>query len=248
MQGGRSPPQKSSDNYDKHENGRLWIGWDPRIWEIKNVMSSEQYLHSEVYLANGTFSHYMTAIYALNQLSHRKNLWNDIQSLGDRINMPWIIIGDYNNVLKVNDRMGGNEVQEYEYRDLENMMEAIGVYEHETQGPHFTWSNKHSQNLIHSRIDRALCNSLWFTKFQDSRIDVLNPHISDHSPLKVWMDRHNMISRQKRRFKFLNCVTEKPEFMEILRSNWQQEIEGRPMYKLWRKLFRLQPELQKLNR
>ncbi|XP_058765287.1 uncharacterized protein LOC131638757 [Vicia villosa] len=198
---------------------RIWLGWDHRVYDIKIIGTSDQYLHSEVYQGNGEFSHYLTAIYAHNQLTHKKKLWDDLQILGDMINKPWIIIGDFNNVLKTEDRMGGNEVQESEYRDLENLMEVNGVFEHETKGSYFTWSIKHIQGMIYSRIDRALYNNMWFTKFPESVIEVLNPHISDHSPLKVTLDRDRVFSRQRKRFQFLNCVIEKPEYMDTLKNN-----------------------------
>lgn len=41
-------------------------------------------------------------------------------------------------------------------------------------------------------------------------------------------------------FKFPNIITENSEFMEAVADNWKQEIVGKPMYVLWKKLQRLQ--------
>ncbi|XP_058775952.1 uncharacterized protein LOC131650248 [Vicia villosa] len=214
-------------------------GWNQQVWDIKMLENTDQFVHCEAYKENGDFSHYLTSIYAQNQLIHRKKLWEDIQNVGSIINRPWIIIGDYNNVLKITDRIGGNEVQEAEYRDLEQMMENLGLYEHETKGDHFTWFNKQSQGPIYSRIDRALCNSFWFATFPDCVIEVMRSHISDHAPLKVNMVNQHGYVKKKRRFQFLNCVTVREDYMNKLSDSWQQPMGGNPMYKLWRKLIRL---------
>ncbi|XP_058753184.1 uncharacterized protein LOC131626385 [Vicia villosa] len=65
----------------------------------------------------------------------------------------------------IQDRIGGNEVRRAEYIELEELMNDIGLYEHETRGSHYTWSNKHGQGAIYSRIDIAICNGEWFSAF-----------------------------------------------------------------------------------
>ncbi|KAI5413590.1 hypothetical protein KIW84_057961, partial [Lathyrus oleraceus] len=146
-------------------------------WTIKHLRASDQYIHNEVYQINGEFSHFLTVVYAQNQLGNKRNLWNDLSNIGSTITKPWIINGDFNNVLKINDRVGGNEIQEAEYVDLEEMMDDKGLFEHDIKGQHFTWSNKHTNGLIYSQIDRDLCNSEWFINFLDCEIKILNPHI-----------------------------------------------------------------------
>lgn len=63
-----------------------------------------------------------------------------------------MIISDFNNVLNITKRVEGNEVQMAEFIDLERMMEETSLYEHETKGCYFTWSNKHTNGIIYSRI------------------------------------------------------------------------------------------------
>lgn len=78
--------------------------------------------------------------------------------MANTIQDPWVVIGGYNNVLTVEDIMGGCLVQEVEYVDLEYIMNEVGLFEHAINGNHHTWSNKHNNWTIYSRIDRAICN------------------------------------------------------------------------------------------
>lgn len=88
-------------------------------------------------------------MYGHNTLDRRRQLWNDLRVIDGSIQGPWFIIGDFNNVLCVGDRIGGHDVAAYEYADLQDMMDNIGLFEHNMIGPHFTWSNKHVQGVIY---------------------------------------------------------------------------------------------------
>ncbi|XP_058751689.1 uncharacterized protein LOC131624791 [Vicia villosa] len=235
-----------ADNYSCHPNGRLWLGWDKDYWEVNITHKSEQHMHCEMKTEQSHM--YVTLVYAHNQLEKCKKLWKDISLIAPQIQDPWMIIGDYNNVLKLHDRIGGNDVHRAEYIDLEEMMSNIGLYEHATRGSYYTWSNKHSQGTIYSRIDRAICNGEWYLKFPRCEIDVLQPYISDHSPLKVNLDHSSITQKCRPCFKFLNCVTQREDYIANIKENWQIPIEGRPMYICWRKLIRLQKTLSLLNR
>ncbi|XP_058774345.1 uncharacterized protein LOC131648620 [Vicia villosa] len=158
--------------------------------------------------------------------------------------MPWIVIGDYNNMLTCQDRIGGNPVAVTEYKELEDMIHRNGLFEAPSRGCHFTWSNKQSAGTIYSWIDRIIGNGLWFQAFPDAIVEVLPPGISDHSPIRV-----SCLAPQGRRkvlFKFLNCVTKKEGFQDIVRQSWNVRVQGNAMHRLWIKLKRLQNPLRPL--
>lgn len=66
------------------------------------------------------------------------------------------------------------------------MITEARLFEHETRGNHFTWCNKHTDGLIYSRIDRTICNREWFMKYSDCEVEIMQAHISDHFPIKLW--------------------------------------------------------------
>lgn len=146
------------NNYNKHPNGKIWIMWDISSITMKIIDCFDQFIHGEVYNLEVKIMHWLSIIYAYNQIVNRKKLWMYIKDCARTIQGPWMIIGDYKNVLRVEDIIGGNMVQDIEYVDLECMMERLELNEHDTIGNHYTWSNKHSNGLIYSRIDKALRN------------------------------------------------------------------------------------------
>lgn len=183
--------------------------------------------------------------YAFNQLDLRKKLWDDILALSNSVVGPWCLAGDFNNVLSTTDRTGGHEVVVHEYQDLVHMMTSVGLFACSTTGDYYTWSNKHRQGMIYSRIDLVLGNMQWFLQYDRCRIEVLEPHIPDHSPLCIQLDIPSHYRRYM--FKYLNCWIEDVDFMSTVAQAWQQVVPGRPQYAIWKKLQFLQPRLKQFN-
>ncbi|KAL5124246.1 putative ribonuclease H protein [Glycine soja] len=234
------------DNYDRHENGRIWLLWDHREVNLKLIQIDEQFIHVEIYSLDQSLKFVALVIYAFNQLDRRKELWNKIEDIGRNLNGPWIVIGDFNNVLNSQDIIGGNNVVETEVRDLKTMMSNMGLFEADMKGNHYTWSNKHVIDVIYSRIDRVIGNVDWFQKYQDASYEVLDPNISDHSPIKIGLQIQK--PRKVYLFRFINCISKDPSFMQLVASSWHVESRGTSMEKLWYKIKRLQSVLRPLSK
>ncbi|CAK8532356.1 unnamed protein product [Lathyrus sativus] len=234
------------DNYAQHDNGRIWIHWDDNSRQVEFVASTDQMIHCKVNDANDNFMFWMTAIYAQNQLHHRKKLWQDIEKICANQTGPWMLIGDFNNVMKIEDRIGGNEVTENEYKDLIEMMSKTELYALDHQGDYFTWSNKQEHNAIYSRIDHMLGNADWMQQNDNTTLTHENPNISDHSMLIL---NDNMPkTRANRVFKFINCSTDLDHFWDTVSDSWNMPMEGSLMFIVWRKLLRLQPHIKSLSK
>lgn len=106
------------ENYASHNNGRIWVMWDDSRIMVVEVRNIAQFIHCGIYNLNGSYGMWYTAIYAFNTLDKRKQLWRDIGDIHSQLHQPWFLMGDYNNVLRVQDRMRSNPVHEAEYRDL----------------------------------------------------------------------------------------------------------------------------------
>jgi hypothetical protein len=205
-------------------------------------------IHCGLFDTNGVFLNWFTAIYAFNHLEQRKMLWKELEAIHYSQQGPWCLIGDFNNVLKAADRVGGKLVHESEYADLVSFMDKAGLSDMDCSGDYYTWSNKQMGNTIYSRIDRVLGNVDWFQLHIDSTLTNLDPDISDHSLLCLTGSIPVNYVPPKALFKFLNCVSCMPDFLDCVSNSWNVPIAGRPMYVLWRKLLRLQPVMRKLSR
>lgn len=233
------------DNYRHHGNGRIWVLWDKDKVNVQLIGSSYQYLHCMVMSTDNTLCCTVTVVYALNHLNERKKLGDDICTLASGITGPWCILGDFNNVLHVTDRIGGNPIQAYEYADLESMMTTSGLSELPMTGHEYTRCNKHTQGVIYSKIDRALGNMDWFQVYQGAQVEVLDPGVSDYCPLYLNFQQP-VDARRQSMFKFMNCAADTPQFLDLVRCEWDMPMDGRPGYIVWRKLKRMQSVMRGL--
>lgn len=207
--------------------------------------SNDKLIHTRVYNFAGELKYWCTGIYAWNTLKERKNLWGDIEKIEPNQNEPWIIMGDFNNVLRENDRLGGKVVMEAKYEDLASMMEKMDLYEKDSQGDHFTWSNKKSNRMIFSRIDRIIANIPWHQQHINYTLFIMELEILDHSLL--CLKTPGQVHLQKSHFKFLNVVIQTEGFLSTVKEDWDRPMEGSAMLVLWKKLQRLQLTIRRLS-
>lgn len=111
---------------------KLWHKWS--YFDNYDIHPSDQHIHVGIKSLDGTLQSWCTVVYAHNNINLRKKLWEDLEGIHNRYQGYWFIIGDYNNVLSIHDRIGGKNVKESEYIDLTDMMERVGLFEKESEG------------------------------------------------------------------------------------------------------------------
>ncbi|KAK4733752.1 hypothetical protein R3W88_008013 [Solanum pinnatisectum] len=118
------------------------------------------------------------------------------------------------------------------------VIEACGLMDLGFSGQKFTWSNKRGiHHRIWKRLDRALVNDNWLGKMPQTNIIHLPSVGSDHCPLLMEMTLKE--EDHIRYFKFLNCWTDQPTFLDIVKACWEKNVEGNNMWRFHQKLKRL---------
>ena len=97
---------------------------------------------------------FLTLVYGRNLDYQRVPLWEAIESIALSLEDTWCVLGDFNTVLRLGERIGGVEVTERETRDFTSCINQNGLTEFQYEGAFFTWTNK----TVWSRIDRAFHN------------------------------------------------------------------------------------------
>ncbi|XP_071901209.1 uncharacterized protein [Coffea arabica] len=95
------------DNYACHQNGRIWVFWDPSKASVKTIKLSSQFVHTEIVDKQSSLSLLATFVYASNSIDERECLWHDLVQLNVDSNCSWIALGDFNTILKMDEKIGG---------------------------------------------------------------------------------------------------------------------------------------------
>lgn len=101
---------------------------------------------------------FVTFVYGFHTIVSRRPLWDTISDLCPSIMGPWLVMGDFHNVFKPEEKLNGLPVTDYEVRDPTLCCSSSGLSYLNSVGCFFTWTN----NTVMSKLDRALVNDLWW--------------------------------------------------------------------------------------
>ncbi|XP_074306169.1 uncharacterized protein LOC141641406 [Silene latifolia] len=234
-------------NSSLHRGGRIWLLWDPVLYDVTVLDLQVQCIHSEVFDKARRKRFWFTIVYGLNKLAEREPLWDCLRSYSARLTGAWLVGGDFNAVLASNERVGGAPVTNAEMRPLLQVTQDCQLYDLVAKGAFYTWTNKHDiGSKVCSRLDRVLINGEWLAEFPDSYSHFLPEGVFDHCPaiIRLEMDR----LRTGSSFKYYNMWASSPDYKEIVRTGWNQQVYGSPMYKVTWKLKALKGCFRNLNR
>ncbi|MED6158737.1 hypothetical protein PIB30_117172 [Stylosanthes scabra] len=189
---------------------------------------SLNHIDMEVNLKDSNIKWRATGFYGYPESYNKHESWNLLKILGTTFDLPWLVFGDFNQVINQSEKQGDNPIQ---FSQVEGFLEARQINELADlgfKGHPFTWSNGQSgTNNIQERLDRALARSEWKQLFPKTSIQHLSRYKSDHSPLLLNLAGEG--NRRRRRightFKFEEFWLSNSECSRIL-ENTSKDQEG----------------------
>ncbi|XP_057247778.1 uncharacterized protein LOC130589994 [Beta vulgaris subsp. vulgaris] len=233
-------------NYQFHAGGRIWFIWLPSVFVVNVCSCSSQYIHCEVLhrASGGVFE--VTMVYGANDGEVREELWRDLVRLSKNVKEAWVVTGDFNSVLNLEERLG-SAVTLREVEPFRQCIRLCQIQDLPFSGPYYTWSNKQEgDQRVFSKIDRVLANSRWVDKFSNANVMFTLEGISDHCAGVLKLD--SALSVKARPFKFCNMWAMDESFLNIVQHGWQERIEGAPMFRVVSKLKKLKQSLRNLHK
>ncbi|GKV14797.1 hypothetical protein SLEP1_g25615 [Rubroshorea leprosula] len=203
--------------------GGLWLLWDDAAVVVDIVSYSDQAIHAIIKVCNNPsfpIDWFLSGIYGRPQIATRTLLWNELSTIAENISMPWMMIGDFNDVLDQSEKFGGNRICQARVRAYLECMNNCNMIDLGFVGNRFTWVNmRFSHHLIRERLDRAWANPEWKLLFPEATLFHLPRTSSDHCPILLDLKpfTHRTGSRPFRMEKFW---LDHPEFQALIQQIW----------------------------
>lgn len=202
---------------DGFSGGGVWLLWNEdaiRI-ELRNVHKS--FIHVAINPSSrGCWL--FTATYASPIAHIRNELWpvmNDLQ-----IDHPWLLMEDFNYVLKGSERSFGSGISE----NFANWVLQRGLIDLGFSGHNFTWSHGRSaDNRRVARLDIGLCDTEWTRHFPMASVKHLTHSYSNHCPLLLQLIPDLGERVGPRPFLFQAMWLHHKNFPRWLSENWSCE-------------------------
>ena len=171
-------------------------------------------------------SWHFTSLFGQPDTRKREETWQILEAFGRCNTLPWLCIGDYNEILSNSEKLGGQLRPE---RQMDRFHEVVDLCEFRDlgyTGARYTKS-RHFENgeSVWARLDRALANEEWMTKFANAKVVHISTIKSDHCMFCLQWDR-NTRSRMRtgKLFRFEAMWLHDPRCLEVVSEAWERGL------------------------
>ncbi|KAG2308255.1 hypothetical protein Bca52824_028003 [Brassica carinata] len=155
----------------------------------------------------GTTS-FVSFIYGPPATEDRPAFWSKLSSVGRGRDEPWLITGDFNDILTNAEKMGGPTRPEVSFNAFRSFH----------TGEKLSWRGHRHTHFIRSRLDRSMGNCSWSEAFPMGRCRYLRFEGSDHRPLLSYFNADRPTKRGL--FRFNRSLTEQNEVTQLVSEAW----------------------------
>ncbi|KAI3682958.1 hypothetical protein L1987_83365 [Smallanthus sonchifolius] len=236
-----------SSNGDICSKGtRILLGWNSDCVDVMVLSQTPQVIHVQIVFKEDKKAMYCSFIYASNDYIIRRHLWESLNVHKAFVSCnPWIIMGDFNSALSLEDKAMGSSKISTGMKDFNECVEKIEVSDVNSMGFHYTWTQKPKKGIgILKKIDRIMANLPFMDAFPSS-CAIFHPYrVSDHSPCVLKLP--SIATSKPKPFKFPNFLAYKKEFSDLVKEEWGKNVNGVHMFKVVKKLRTLKHPIRSL--
>jgi hypothetical protein len=175
------------------------------------------------------------------------DFWTTLADFGDHCDIPWLCIGDFNDITAQHDKLGGRPFPSLSVNNFSYFMNQFGMIDLGFSGNPYTWSNhRQGHSLIKERLDRGIATNQWiqyFPSFSITHLPALNYY---HSPLLL--DTSTRSPSLPRSFRFEEFWTRDPTCGVVINEAWSLIVSGSPAYWLINKLKNTKQAIKHWNK
>lgn len=160
----------------------IWILWDKTKLDLELLSLDDQIITAVVHPI-GSHPWILSSLYASPWWCFRQELWRYLILLGEIIQLRWLVMGDFNQILYDADKKGGRTSPMGPMVSFDHMLRHCALIDLGFSGPPFTWLNMRKRVAnIQECLDRALGNRQWIVRFGTARVSHLPRSQSNHHP------------------------------------------------------------------
>ena len=224
-----------------NRGGGLVLFWKKSI-NIE-VVDSHRYYIDTIINGNTEDAWRFTGFYGEPETHRRSEAWSKLRSLNSRMNIPWICGGDFNEIIRQEEKWGGAFRDHNQMQLFRDVIDECSFMDLGYVGPRFTWAKHYVDgHSIRIRLDQCMATNSWFQKFLGTRVHHLSCMSADHSPLLINLSGLPEL-RRKRCFRFEEMWLSDPSCGETVEEVWNSTRELNPSLAILEKVAKCEKEL-----
>jgi hypothetical protein len=158
-----------------------------------------------------------TGMYGEPRWENKHLTWQRLRYLSLISDMPWLVMGDLNDILYQFEKEGGRTRAVNCMQAFRDAIDDCNLTDMGYIGDKFTWQ----RGNIRERLDRALANEAWSDKFPDACLHHLDYYRSDHRPILMYFEEPVVEeNRGPPVLRFEARWLKEKNFMDIVQGAW----------------------------
>ncbi|XP_010480531.1 PREDICTED: uncharacterized protein LOC104759285 [Camelina sativa] len=202
-------------------SGGLALYWKD-MYTVEVLQSNSRLIDTKI--SKGTLSFFATFVYGDPVRSKREEVWERLTRLGLQRDEAWFLVGDFNEIMNNNEKLGGPARPEWSFYPFRNMTRGCRIKELPSSGNTLSWGGRRENVWVQCQLDRSFGNSSWFDMFPRAKTEYFEYMGLDHMPIITRFVGATGTFRG--RFCYDKRWTCKPETDEIIKKHWNMEGVG----------------------
>ncbi|GJY98109.1 RNA-directed DNA polymerase, eukaryota [Tanacetum coccineum] len=168
-------------------SGGILCVWNPNVFAKESVTVSDSFVAVRGTWISSSLKLMFVSVYAPQDISERKSLWDYIKHMINLWDGECIILGDFNEVRSENERFG-TIFNDIGAKAFNHFISSSCLIDLPLEGYSFTWALKSGSKM--SKLDRFLISEGLISIFPSLAAICLDRRLSDHRPIlffsKTW--------------------------------------------------------------
>jgi hypothetical protein len=119
-------------------SGGIVAVWKVDCFIVNLEIKKFQFLHLKVNYPKSR-PWFFTAIYASPHENNRCSMWNDLKNIASNMKDPWLLAGDFNDILSINEKKGGAPASIRKCNLFKERVDACHLLDVGFVGAKYTW-------------------------------------------------------------------------------------------------------------
>ncbi|KAK4283882.1 hypothetical protein QN277_000786 [Acacia crassicarpa] len=204
-------------------SGGMVAVWRSNMIDVAVCNLDRQFIHFKC-SCRGWPLFFLTSIYSIPICAQKLLLWNALEDFASSLSIPWVVFGDFNDIVSASEKSGGCANNDSRFRRFTDRLRRCKLSDLGFCGSKFTWRGPLFRGRrIFERLDRALVNDAFLSSFGNCVLKVLpRTKFSDHNPICLNWESETQRSMD-RPFRFEAMWIKHAQYKSFLEGEWVAE-------------------------